>query len=174
MDKLFKLYKGEPIVVYAETSEKAIQIAKQELNLHNDHIIIESLLSEIRSEDDIPKSKKNVIPYGTYNEDEKGTVTQILKRINKNKPKLKFEYCECGCHGSSCEIAGMEYSLLGVYDDKKHDIVDWILYNGHASCLSEIIGHYKTFEQGALVAELLVRNRLKDIADKLNLNIIEK
>lgn len=77
---------------------------------------------------------------------------------------LVFEYCECGCHGSSSERIGETTFWIGI---------DNHLYRGHGSCgvrVAECVSYSEAVAQATLLAkELLIKEeaRLAEIRKQI-------
>jgi len=172
MKKLFKVYQKIPHIVYADNVGDAIKILKS--NIDN-VMTVTSECELVEYEDQIPDEYLDALPYSnpqlmrtSYKGEDPNVCINLLRVYNKSKPKLRFEYCECGCHGSSVVVAGRELSI-GQYDwdDKTNSFKRNHLYDGHTSSLSKIIGTFSSFEEASLKAEEVLEKDLNELKSKL-------
>lgn len=69
--------------------------------------------------------------------------------------KLKWEYCECGCHGHCTRT----HSLYGCADGKFN------LYRGHTYVMGYLLGTYDTFEQADKEAKKDLDKTIKEMME---------
>ena len=116
LNKLFIVYQMVPHIVYAESPDEARDIAASNMQL-NINEFAKNLTQQVTSILDIPDSIKNNVPMGlntnsTLQPEEKTLQAhEVLNLIQNNSPKLKFEYCECGCKGFSVKVGSREFSI---------------------------------------------------------------
>lgn len=60
------------------------------------------------------------------------------------RPKLKWEYCECGCKGSVFKVGGYSFWLYDTLDGGKDCIYLGI---GHGYVLSKQVGTFSTYTE---------------------------
>lgn len=172
MKNLFIVYKSYPYIVYASSQKDAEDITSSEIK--DKGIVFEDLTKQILTKEDIPKDKKKAhflsLPedFATLNQTIKPlNVSTLFNEISKTKPKINFEYCECGCHGLSCVIGNRELSLLGVFDTQVKHISYWLLYDGHVSAMNNILGKFTNYEEAALAAEKIFKKDLEELQNAL-------
>lgn len=73
--------------------------------------------------------------------------------------KLKWEYCECGCHGHCTRKHSLYDRSDGRFD----------LYRGHGYVMGRLLGTYDTFGEADKEAKKdldeMVKEMLEDVAD---------
>lgn len=79
----------------------------------------------------------------------------------KRKYHFKWEYCECGCHGSDLEIAGMQFSHI-MQDPMNAADCKLRLHEG-SHRMGALIGVYKSWEDMDRALATIIRARIKGL-----------
>lgn len=73
---------------------------------------------------------------------------------------MNFEYCECGCHGSSASAGPIHF---WIFNDLKGN---YFLHRGHG-WISPLIGKYKSYKEADAEVVKIVKKELAEINSAL-------